>query len=255
MTEPLLHHRLDGDGRHVLLLHPVGLDLTFFDPLVALLTSRGRVLRADLRGHGCTRPSRRPQELADHAADLHALLASLHFGPVVVAGFSLGGMLAQLLAIDYPENVSALVLGACPSTLPDVTRRALVERSTLAEREGMPAVVDATLNRWFTAPFRRAGLAEPVRRRLLDDDVGTWAGMWTAMARFETATKLASIAVPTLCLAGELDVSLPPEVVAGIAARIPGARFVTIPGAPHMLFIEQPAPVAAAILSFLDALP
>ena len=72
------------------------------------------------------------------------------------------------------------------------------------------------------------------------------------MAAIDTAPRLASIDVPTLCLAGELDVSSPPPVVEAIAQRYPGARFVVVPGAPHMLFIEQPNAVAAAIADFLD---
>jgi pimeloyl-ACP methyl ester carboxylesterase len=72
------------------------------------------------------------------------------------------------------------------------------------------------------------------------------------MAKIDTAPHLHTIRVPTLCIAGELDISSPPEMVAAIARAVPGAQFTTIPGAPHMLFIEQPQAVAREILAFLD---
>jgi 3-oxoadipate enol-lactonase len=161
-------------------------------------------------------------------------------------------MIAQTLALRHPQDVSALVPCACPSTLAEQNRAVAAERGATAECGGMEAVLDATLARWFTDAFRAGSGAEPARRRLLADDVGGWAHAWRAMARIDTAPHLHAIRVPTLCIAGEVDKSSPPEVVAAIAMAIPGARFTTIPGAPHMLFIEQPHAVAKAILAFLD---
>ena len=74
------------------------------------------------------------------------------------------------------------------------------------------------------------------------------------MAAIDTSARLGAIRVPTLCVAGELDKSSPPDIVATIAERIAGARFVVIPGAPHMLFIEQPRAVARVIGDFLARL-
>jgi 3-oxoadipate enol-lactonase len=93
-----------------------------------------------------------------------------------------------------------------------------------------------------------------LRDRLLSDNVGSWAQAWRAMAAIDTSTRLGVIRVPTLCVAGELDKSSPPEIVAAIAERIAGARFVVISGAPHMLFIEQPKAVARVIGDFLAEL-
>ena len=82
------------------------------------------------------------------------------------------------------------------------------------------------------------------RERLLSTDVRGWADAWTAIAAIDTAPRLKDIRVPTLCLVGELDKSTPPPVVQKIADAIPGARFVVMPGGPHMLFIEQPEETA-----------
>ena len=93
-------------------------------------------------------------------------LEALAFGPVAAIGFSFGGMLTQLLALEYPNDVNALVISACPSTLSDEGRKIVAERGALAERDGMAAVLDATMKRWFTESFRLGGGGAPTRERL-----------------------------------------------------------------------------------------
>jgi 3-oxoadipate enol-lactonase len=251
VTTPLLHSRVDGSGPRIVLLHPVGLDLTFFEPMVVNLRERYEVVRIDLRGHGVSPTSAENADLADYAADVHAVLTRLPHAPTAVVGFSFGGMLAQVLALAHPTDADALVISACPSTLSNESRLAVAERGALAEREGMAAVVDSTMERWFSEPFRRNGDDAAARRRLLSDDVRGWAQAWRAMAQLNTAPYLASIKTPTLCLAGEADLSSPPRVVEAIATSIPGARFAVISGAPHMLFIERPQAVESTISYFL----
>jgi len=247
----MLHYRLEGAGRRLLLLHPVGLDLTCFDALTRLLAPRHQVLRVDLRGHGRSPMTGEVVALRDYAADADELMTRLDFAPAAVAGFSFGGMVAQWLALAHPASVSALVLGACPSTLTSDMRAALAERGALAERLGMAAVADATLARWFTDDFRARGEAEAVRQRLLTMNAAAWAAAWRAMAELDTSPRLASIRAPTLCLAAECDRSVAPAALHAMAAAIPGAQYDVVAGAPHMLFLEQPGAVAAAITRFI----
>jgi 3-oxoadipate enol-lactonase len=251
---PVLHHKIEGSGPHVVLLHPVGLDLTFLEPVAAELCRSFAVLSIDLRGHGQSPALPPAQSLDDYADDVHMLLHTRSFAPAAVAGFSFGGMVAQHLALKYPQDVSALAICACPSTMRPENRVIAAGRGAQAEREGMGAVLDATLDRWFTPEFRASGAVDAARDRLLSDNVGAWAQAWRAMAAIDTRARLGAIRVPTLCVAGELDKSSPPEIVAAIAERISGARFVVISGAPHMLFIEQPKAVARVIGDFLSKL-
>ena len=125
--------------------------------------------------------------------------------PAAVVGFSFGGMLAQVVAINYPRDVNALVISACPSTLSDEGRAIVAGRGAQAEQGGMAAVVETTLERWFSESFRHRGGDGPARQRLLSGDVEGWAQAWRAMAAIHTAPHLSSINVPTLCLAGEID--------------------------------------------------
>ena len=250
---PLLHHRIDGSGARVVLLHPVGLDLTCFDLLAEILARHFAVLRLDLRGHGGSPFVEPVESLETYADDVHRLLCHLSFGPAAVIGFSFGGMLAQALALSYPADVSALVISACASTLADEGRRILAERGAAAERLGMVAVLDATMQRWFSQPFRDSGRDRPVRDRLTAMDPRSWAAAWRAMSAVETLPNLPAIGVPTLCLAGGVDVSAPPDTVRVIAKSINGARFEVVPDAPHMLFIEHHQAVATIVKDFLVA--
>lgn len=255
MSAPVLHHKIEGSGPHVVLLHPVGLDFTFLAPVAAELRKNFTSLSLDLRGHGRSPAAPPARSLDDYADDVHTLLAKLSFAPAAIVGFSFGGMIAQHLALKYPNDVSALAICACPATLKPENRAIAAARGADAERGGIAAVLDATLDRWFTPEFRASGGAEPARGRLLSDNVAAWAQAWRAMAAIDTIDRLSAIGVPTICVAGELDKSAPPDAVAAIAERINGARFAVIPGAPHMLFIEQPLAVARVIGDFLATLP
>lgn len=108
VTVPTLHHKIEGSGPHVVLLHPVGLDLTFLEPLAVELRRNFTVLSVDLRGHGHSPASPPAQSLDDYADDVHVLLGARGFAPAAVAGFSFSGMVAQHRALNYPKDVSAL---------------------------------------------------------------------------------------------------------------------------------------------------
>jgi 3-oxoadipate enol-lactonase len=245
-----LNHRIDGSGPRVLLLHAVGMDLTLLDALAAILSKEFTILRADLRGHGKS-PYVPAASLEDYADDVHALLAKLSFAPCAVAGFALGGMVTQALAVKYPQDVRALVIASCAHAQTPDSAKALALRATDAQRDGMTAILDVTMRRWFTDPFIARGADAAVRQRLRTDDVRAWSDAFNAMANIDTAPRLKAIKVPTLCLVGEIDKSTPPPVVRAIADTIPGARFAILPGAPHMPFFEIPEETACVVGGFL----
>jgi 3-oxoadipate enol-lactonase len=246
-----LNYEIAGHGPHVVLLHPVGLDLTFLSPLADALKSDFTVLSVDQAGHGKSGIARQSSSLGDYADDLHALLGELKFAPAAPIGFSFGGMVSQTYAIKYPHEVSALVLAACPSTLPAEGRPIARARGDDARNRGMADVLEATLDRWFTPPFRAAGKDKAARERLLSNNVEGWAQTWHAIGGIDNLPRLPEIKAPTLCIAGERDKSSPPEIVKAIANAIPGARYAELPGAPHMLFMEQPEEVARLAGDFL----
>jgi len=246
-----LNYELGGRGPFVVLLHPVGLDLTFLAPVAEILRNEFTVLTVDQRGHGKSPASAPAHSLVDYADDLHALLTRLALTPVAIVGFSFGGMVAQELALKYSQDVSALVVCASRASLPTAARDIARARGDDARQRGMGEVLEATLDRWFTPAFRASGKEGTAKARLLSDNVEGWAQAWYAMAAVDTLPRLGSIRAPTLCLAGELDKSSPPETMKEMAAAIPDARYAELKGAPHMLFREQPEATARIVGDFL----
>src|SRR5947207_10798011 len=161
-----LNHRIDGNGSHVLLLHAVGVDLTFLDAVASKLARDFTVLRADLRGHGKS-PYAPAASLEDFADDVHALLTELSFAPCAVAGFAFGGMVTQALAVKYPQDVRALVIASCPSAQTAETAKTVAARGTDAKRDGIASLLDVTMHRWLNDDLRQRGGDAATREGLL----------------------------------------------------------------------------------------
>src|ERR1043165_1566113 len=134
-----LHHRIDGNGPRVALLHAVGIDLTFLDAVAAALAKEFTVLRADLRGHGQS-PYEPAAGLTDYAEDVHALLAELNFATCAVAGFAFGGMVTQALAVKYPQDTRAIVIASCPSAQTPDSAKIVAQRGADAKRDGIGSI-------------------------------------------------------------------------------------------------------------------
>lgn len=246
-----LYYEVDGDGPTVLLLHPVGLDATCWESQAEALMSSYRVLRVDLRGHGRSDVPPPPYTLSGLAADVDALLRQLGLAPADVVGLSLGGMVAQVLALEHPTDVRSLVLVDTNSTLSAEARRAMVERGEAARRGGMTSILDSTLSRWFTPGFMGSEIVAGTRKRLLADDVEGWGAAWRAISELDTEPRLGEIRVPTLVIIGENDLSVPVSRARAMADRIPGAAFHVVPGAPHMAPLERPDLFNPRVLEFL----
>src|SRR5688572_3573435 len=160
-----LNHRIVGSGPHVLLLHAVGMDSTFLEPLAAILAKDFTVLSVDLRGHGQS-PYVPATSVSDYADDLHALLTRLNFAPCGVAGFAMGGMVAQALAVKCPQDVRTAVFANINHQQTKESFAALMGRAEDARRAGMAPILDVTMQRWFNEPFRKKGGDTTVRARL-----------------------------------------------------------------------------------------
>jgi pimeloyl-ACP methyl ester carboxylesterase len=188
-----------------------------------------------MRGHGKS-PYAPATSLSEYADDVHALLTRLSFAPCAVAGFAMGGMVAQALAVKYPQDGRAAVFANINHQQTKESYAALMGRADAVRRGGMAPILDVTMARWFNEPFRRKGGDAPVRARLLSNDIRAWCDAFTAMANVDTRAKLKSLPMPVLCLAGGDDRSTPPPVVKAMADAIPGARYAMLPGGPHMMF-------------------
>lgn len=238
-----------------MLLHPVGLDLTCWDQVAALLRSDFEIVRLDLPGHGGSVDAEPGMNLSGYAEAVAFTLQQLGIKHAHIAGLSFGGMVAQTLAIEHQGLCASLIAAGCSCTIPDEARAARAERGRLALREGMAAVVSSTLERWFTADFIRAGRAEPTRGKLLRQSVQGWHAAWEAISRLNTEAGLQDVNIPCLCIAGELDQATGVEAVRLMAQSITDAKFEVLSNAPHMMQIECADAFVGAVRDFLFAFP
>jgi 3-oxoadipate enol-lactonase len=250
--KPTLHAVSLGAGPLVVLLHPIGLDGSFWGGLPAALAAKRRVLCLDLPGHGQSTLVSRPKSIESYADDVAAAIRKDSGGPAAVVGLSFGGMIAQMLAIRHPDLVSALIPCGCGGDFPAHIRPILCERGLLAEQRGMAAIIEPTIDRWFTEDFRGNAAVARVKDRLRSDDVAGWSAGWHAIAGLAATPHLVNLKMPTLVVAGEKDTATTPAMAyATVAQAIPHAEFVILPGAPHMMHIETEAAFTAAVLEFL----
>jgi YbgC/YbaW family acyl-CoA thioester hydrolase len=248
-----VEHR--GSGRAVLFIHGFPLDRSIWRHQLDTLTGLRRIA-PDLRGTGQSDAPDLGYSMSTYAEDLAALLDSLGEGRVVLCGLSLGGYVAFEFLRRWRERVSGLIL---MDTRPEPdsaegrrARDALIGR---VREQGAIAAAEAMLPRFFT-PQVAPELIEQVRNIILRIPVPGLVGALSAMRERPDSTPLLETlaGIPTLILVGAEDVITPPAIAQGMAAAIPGARLMEIPGAGHLPCIEQPVPTTRAILKFLQSL-
>jgi 3-oxoadipate enol-lactonase len=249
-----VHHVVDGPAGApaVVLSHSLGATAELWEPLVAPLAQRFRVVRWDLRGHGRSPVPPGPYEIADLGADLVALLDRLGVARAHLVGLSLGGMLSLSVAAHHPARVDRLVVCCASARLGPPTFWA--ERAARARAEGTSAMAAAVTARWLTPAFRDA---DPARAAALQAMVAAtpaegYAACCGAIERMDLRADLPAIRAPTLAIAGAQDPATPPEHLAAIAAAIPGARTAVVDGAAHAAIVEQPARILALITAHLS---
>jgi len=254
MTQPLLHYTRQGHGPMVVLLHPVGLDGTFWRDLPQRLSDQYTVVCVDLRGHGETSAAPRPGTMAACVADVAAVIKDAGQGhaKAVVLGLSFGGMVAQNLAITHPELVSGLVVCGCGAMIPPAFKQAILARGSDAEQGGMQAITPATLERWLTPAFMDSPEVGKVRARLLADDPSNFAAAWEAISEHSALEHLKQVTVPALVIGGSLDLATSVEAITVLADAFANGQKVILEGAPHMMQIENQDVFYTAVRHFLD---
>jgi len=236
-------------GPAVLLVHALGLDWRMWEPVMDALADGRRVFAYDVRGHGMAAGSPSPYTMADTARDLIGVLDAIGVQRAHVVGLSFGGGIAQTAAVAAPERFASLSLLATT----DFPFDAFEGRASSGEADGMAAQVAPSLTRWFTADALavNGGSVRYARERVLGGNPVDWAAAWRAFKGLDVQGKLAGLGLPTLVLAGAADVSTTPDLMRGIASRIPGAHYRQLPGTPHMQTLERPELVAEALAEFL----
>ena len=250
-----IHYTLNGPAGApvVTLSHSLATTLAMWEPQARVLAERFRVLRFDTRGHGGTEAPSGPYTLEMLAADAVALLDALGIRQTHFVGLSLGGMIGQLLALDYPERLRSLSLCDTSSRIPPEAAPIWDERVRTALAQGMEPVVQPTINRWFTPAFRDAHpeVIEPIREMIRKTPVPGYVGCCQAIKPLNLTDRLGTIRVPTLVMVGAEDAGTPVAASRAIHERIAGSRLTIIPSASHLSNLEQAEVFNRTLLDFL----
>jgi 3-oxoadipate enol-lactonase len=250
-----VNYTLDGPAGApvVTLSHSLAADLTMWDPQMTALTERYRVLRYDTRGHGGTDAPRAAYTLEQLAEDARALLQALGVARTHWIGLSMGGMIGQALALASPGLFLSLGLCDTSSRIPAEAKPLWQERIKTAQTQGMEPLVEPTVGRWFTAPFRDSGKAvvDRIRARIRTTDPHGYAGCCAAISALDLTDRISAIKVPTLIVVGEEDQGTPVAASRAIQAQIAGSQLEIIKSAAHLSNLEQPEEFTRIVTTFL----
>jgi 3-oxoadipate enol-lactonase len=248
-----VHHLLEGseDAPVLVLSNSLGTTLGMWDEQAPALGERFRLLRYDHRGHGGSPVPPGPYKIEDLGRDVLVLLDRLEVERISFCGLSIGGMVGMWLAGEAPERVERLVL-CCTSArfAPDT----FDSRARTVRAEGMSAIADAVVERWFTPAFHtsRPDVVEWARRMLLDSPAEGYVACCEAVRDAELSGRLGAISAPTLVIAGADDPAAPPDQAELIRDSIPNADLEVISDAAHLANMEQPEAITQAILDHLS---
>ena len=250
-----LHHSLAGSPTMptVVLSHALGASMAMWDPQLAPLTEIRQVLRYDQRGHGGSPVPPGPYTIEALGRDLLALLDRLHLDRVSLCGLSLGGMVGMWLAANAPDRIDRLVL--CCTAARMMRPEEFATRAETVRRQGMAAVADAVIGRWFTPDFATTHpqTVASIRATLLATPAEGYAGACEALAAMDLRGDLRSIKARTLVISGAQDQSTPTQQSREIAKAIPGAELVVVPQAAHLANVEQADRVSEEMVRHLLA--
>ena len=242
-----------GGAPALLLLHSIGCDHAMWDAEAQAFATDFRVLRPDTRGHGGSDAPAGDYSLERLADDAIAVLDAAGVGRAVVCGLSLGGLTAQAVALRRPERVAGLVLANTAARIGSAD--AWSQRAALVRGEGLAAIADIAMERFFSDAFRavRPQVVCSFRAGLLAMLADGYAGCCAALRDADLSAEVAAVAAPTLVIGGARDISTPPAQTEALAASIPGARHVLLDAA-HLSNVERPEAFAAALRNHLETL-
>jgi 3-oxoadipate enol-lactonase len=248
-----LDHRLHGaEGAHVVVLSgSLGTTQELWSRQLPELAARFRVLTYDHPGHGASELPEDGSTVERLAGRLLGLLDELGLERVSLCGVSLGGMVGMALALEAPERVERLVL-ACTSAYvgpPD----GWGTRARIVRTQGMEAIAETVVGRWFTPGLAR-GEPETVARfraMLTATPPEGYARCCEALATWDARERISAITVPVLVVAGADDPATPVEHAELIASRIPGARLQVLERSAHLANVERAEAFTSAVLEHL----
>ena len=238
----------------VMLSHSLAASLAMWEPQMAALTARYRVLRYDLRGHGLSDAPSGPYTFDNLADDALGLLHGLNIKRCHFVGLSIGGMIGQALGLRAAPEIASLTLCATSSRMPAEMQSVWDARIAQTRAQGVGSIANGTMERWFTPPFHTAHaetIAE-VGAMIAGTSAEGFAGCASAIKTLNFTDQLKKISLPTLLIVGRDDPGTPVAASEAIQREIKGAELVVLENAMHICNIEQAEAFNKALLGFLD---
>lgn len=243
----------------MVLSHALGCDLTMWDGVTAVLKNRYTVLRHDHRGHGQSEAVPGPYTLDLLADDVAGLIKEQGGAPVHFVGLSMGGMTAQALAARHPQLLKSIVIANAALFYDDAARAMWQARVHTVQAQGVAAISDGAMQRWFTPESRAdeagggARKVAALRKVLETTDAAAYAASCEAVSRIDFRASNGAIQCPALVIAGTRDEATPVAMSEAICASIKGAQLRTLPAA-HLSAVEQPDAFADLLERFFESL-
>ncbi|TDK50579.1 3-oxoadipate enol-lactonase [Antarcticimicrobium luteum] len=246
-----LHYRIDGDpaGAPVVFSNSLGTDLRLWDAVLPLLPQGLKFIRYDMRGHGLSSMPEGPYAMGALVRDAERLLDHLEVRDCVFVGLSIGGMIAQGLAVKRLDQIRALVLSNTGAKIG--TKQMWDERIAQIRAHGLDSAADATMERWFGKAFRESAEIALWRNMLTRQPLDGYLGCAAAIGGTDFYTPTSGLRLPALGIAGDADGATPPDLVRETVDLIPGSTFHLIRGAGHLPCVDQPVAYAGALTGFL----
>jgi 3-oxoadipate enol-lactonase len=243
-----LHHRVDGPGEAPVLVlsNSIGTTLELWDAQVSTFAGPFRMVRYDQLGHGRSDVPPGPYTIELLGRELLGLLDELGITRFSFCGLSLGGAVGMWLGAHAGDRLDRLLLAGTSAYFGPPER--WIERAEIVRGQGMEPLADATMGRWFTPAYADAAV---FRDRFVATPPEGYAACCEALRDWDFRGELGSIPAPTLVLVGDADPATPPDQAQLIADGIPGARVTVIPGAAHLLNVEQAEEFNEAALAHL----
>ncbi len=246
-----LHYRVDGpdDGAPVVFANSLGTDMRLWDPILPMLPKGLRIIRFDKRGHGLSSCPAGNYSMGSLVTDTERLLDHLGVKECVFVGLSIGGMIAQGLAVKRLDLIRAVVLSNTAAKIGNAEM--WDERIGDVRKGGIEALADAVMERWFATQFRATPELELWRNMLARQDDNGYIGCAAAISGTDFYTPTSGLRLPALGIAGSEDGSTPPDLVRETMDLIPGSKFHLIRKAGHLPCVEQPEEYAQVLTDFL----
>lgn len=237
----------------VLLLHSLATHGGMWTAQIPIWGRSFHLIVPDLPGHGSTPPDPGLQRFDDYAADMLRLLDSLRIERIAVVGLSLGGMIAQALALRHPDRVSAIVLAHTFARVTESMLPVWKERQAAVASQGMEPQVVPTLERWFVPQFRASSrlTVEWVGDMIRATQPAGYVAVAAAIQHLDYLDQLEEIRHPTLVVAGSQDKGASPAVAEEMCSKLPNARLLILENAGHLGCVDQPVAFTERVGEFL----